>query len=623
MRLRCSCCARWSGRSGCGAAGSARPARPDAADADASPCARPAGAAAPAAPARRRRPSSADRHPERLARRVRRDPRRRLGGRRRPASQRSRPTSAEARSPRPSFTPPRARRRSSSARSWPARRGARPAPGRAACAHGDAAARSTAAADHAAPAVGRPRHARRAAARPGRSQGEPAADALRAALEPLVKVDDAAERRSAAARSMRRCCRSRRGPKPAQRVAWIYYVARPRRRRAPGRRHWRAGASGEWARAGGVGFGPGVVADERLQRRVARVPRGRRDSRREREFSAARLLLGGARRAGLPPPAAVAPLLHAAARSPESFYGLLARETLGMDNAPARPPRRATSSRGRSAAQRPPRGRAGRRSASARWPRRCCATRRKIGSPSDHHGADRGRRAARPWPARNSGSPTTASPGRGVDAADRYPTPRWTPDSGWRVDPALAYRPHHPGIELPRRGGQPGRRGRADAGPPRHRRRHGARARPALTRAPRSSDPSYQPRLWPELHRADAPLAGDRAASCPRSSPPTMPGRCRSSAGPASRPRRSAAVDREHPLLGNALLRARGAAQHVGLSRGCQGRAPTPHACTLAGFRPQHPNWPRPSRSLERGGAMYIGLAVDLLIISVVLINRS
>ncbi|WP_294124132.1 lytic transglycosylase domain-containing protein, partial [Sphingomonas sp.] len=30
-------------------------------------------------------------------------------------------------------------------------------------------------------------------------------------------------------------------------------------------------------------------------------------------------------------------------------------------------------------------------------------------------------------------------PGAQVDAADRYPTPDWTPYNGWRVDPALAY----------------------------------------------------------------------------------------------------------------------------------------------------------------------------------------
>ena len=62
--------------------------------------------------------------------------------------------------------------------------------------------------------------------------------------------------------------------------------------------------------------------------------------------------------------------------------------------------------------------------------------------------------------------------------------------------------PHHPGIELPDRRGQPGRRGRPDAGPARHRRRHGPQPRHQRQRR-LAQGPAGQHRLWPGLHRAD------------------------------------------------------------------------------------------------------------------------
>ena len=62
----------------------------------------------------------------------------------------------------------------------------------------------------------------------------------------------------------------------------------------------------------------------------------------------------------------------------------------------------------------------------------------KIGSPADHRAlvriADKLDLAgAQFWLAH------FGQPGAQVDAADRYPTPDWTPYNGWRVDPALAY----------------------------------------------------------------------------------------------------------------------------------------------------------------------------------------
>jgi soluble lytic murein transglycosylase-like protein len=62
----------------------------------------------------------------------------------------------------------------------------------------------------------------------------------------------------------------------------------------------------------------------------------------------------------------------------------------------------------------------------------------KIGSPADQpdliavaRSLDLG--GAQFWLAHNG------QPGTRVAIADRYPAPRWTPDNGWRIDPALAY----------------------------------------------------------------------------------------------------------------------------------------------------------------------------------------
>ncbi len=62
----------------------------------------------------------------------------------------------------------------------------------------------------------------------------------------------------------------------------------------------------------------------------------------------------------------------------------------------------------------------------------------RIGNPSEHHGLiEFAKRldlaGAQFWLANNG------QPGAVADAADRYPTPRWVPATGWRVDPALAF----------------------------------------------------------------------------------------------------------------------------------------------------------------------------------------
>ncbi len=129
--------------------------------------------------------------------------------------------------------------------------------------------------------------------------------------------------------------------------------------------------------------------------------------------------------------------MRAAAESPESFYGLLARETLGMDTRLSSDPfvmsdppvgqlpnvRRATEL-----------ARIGEPGLAEELLRHQAL----IGSPSEHHALIQVAKridlpAAQLWLA-NHGQPGARS-----DAADRYPNPRWAPVGGWRVDPALAF----------------------------------------------------------------------------------------------------------------------------------------------------------------------------------------
>jgi hypothetical protein len=246
----------------------------------------------------------------------------------------------------------------------------------------------------------------------------------------MVKVDDGTGAEASIWPRARSVDRSR--AEAAQRVAWMYFVGGrdADARRVPTRAER---AHGDWAR-------------RRLDLRPASWRSG--DWNAALHPSAGRAagaragilcrgpLLVGARRPGQPAAAGGRPATRAAARSQESFYGLLAREALGMDKRlPQTRPARHEPDRG--PAQIPPRDRTGgdRLASSAEELLRHQA---KIGKPATTApGADR--RQAGPRRARNSGWPISASRARRSMRADRYPTPNWTPYNGWRVDPALAY----------------------------------------------------------------------------------------------------------------------------------------------------------------------------------------
>ena len=160
-------------------------------------------------------------------------------------------------------------------------------------------------------------------------QGEPLADELRTALEPLVKANDAAGAEAQLLTYAPQLSVEARA-EAAQRVAWIYYVngydAEARRVADT----WRQGAVGDWApQAAWVsGLASWRLGDCNAASR--RFPAGRAD-RAAARASRRRALLGRAVGTGVPPSALGRAAARAAASSPESFYGLVAREALGME----------------------------------------------------------------------------------------------------------------------------------------------------------------------------------------------------------------------------------------------------------------------------------------------------
>jgi soluble lytic murein transglycosylase-like protein len=269
-------------------------------------------------------------------------------------------------------------------------------------------------------------------------QGEPYADQLRAVLDSLVKADDAqgaeaqlllyAPQLSVEARA-----------EAGTRVAFVYYVLgldMDARRVAD---TWRQGAAGDWAsQAAWVS----ALASWRLAdwnaasaafQRVASLAQ-------QRELRAGGLYWAARAEQAAGRPRAVEPLLRAAAAAPESsesFYGLLARQTLGMPTQLTGDPFIGTDP---PVDQLPNVQRAielakiGEPALAEEMLRHQA----KIGAVSEHHALIQVAKrldlpAAQLWLA-NYGQWGAHS-----DSADRYPNPQWRPLNGWRVDPALAF----------------------------------------------------------------------------------------------------------------------------------------------------------------------------------------
>ena len=156
----------------------------------------------------------------------------------------------------------------------------------------------------------------------------------------------------------------------------------------------------------------------------------------------------------------------------------------------------------------------------------------KIGPAADHRRPDRARQAHRLRRRAILAGPFRPARRAGAGCRRRYPDAQLEARRRLAGRSGAGLRPYHPGKRLPPRRGQPGRRGRADAGAAGHRRRYRAGARDA--RVGELTDPPINleyGQSFIELMRAQSRRP---RASCRRSSPPIMPGRCRSAAGTTS-----------------------------------------------------------------------------------------
>ncbi|HET9810920.1 MAG TPA: lytic transglycosylase domain-containing protein [Sphingomicrobium sp.] len=264
--------------------------------------------------------------------------------------------------------------------------------------------------------------------------GEPAADALREQLQPLVEANSAAEAEAAYIAQMPYLSANARA-EAAQRVAWIYYVIGDDFNARRAADYGRIGAGGEWGSQAAWVSG---LASWRLGdcQSASRAFRDVGTSATQRELSAAGYYWAARAEQACRRPQNVQPLLKAAAASPESFYGLIARETLGTVTRLPQPARVSTASvdglpNVRRAAELTA---IGERSLAERMLKHQA----RIGSPADHAALlEVAKRldlaGAQFWLA------TNGQPGARVQAADRYPMPQWAPVRGWRVEPALAF----------------------------------------------------------------------------------------------------------------------------------------------------------------------------------------
>lgn len=272
--------------------------------------------------------------------------------------------------------------------------------------------------------------------KPRAAAGDPTADLIRPQLEPFVKVDDGPGAEAVLTEALSTIELPEARAELLQRVAWIYYVSgrdEDARRLAE---QGRGENSGEWA---GQSAWISGLASWRLRDCAAAYNAFNDAARllRDPEFQSGAYFWAARSAQACRRPGLVRDLLVAAGRSNETFYGILARETLGLDRrlARAQPPRDLSRVEALPNVRRAAELLALGRRAQAEELLRHQA---KIGNPSDHRAlvrvADKmNLPGAQFWLAHFGPS------GAQVDAADRYPTPDWVPYNGWRVDPALAY----------------------------------------------------------------------------------------------------------------------------------------------------------------------------------------
>lgn len=273
----------------------------------------------------------------------------------------------------------------------------------------------------------------------GRPSSDPVAKQVRDAMAPYVETDDAEAAESLMRSGQRQGLSGEGLAEIAQRVAWLYFQ---RGRDGDARRvaaEGRNADGGDWgARAAWI---EGLAAWRQNDCNGAstgfRIAALRTT---DKELGAGGHYWSARAEQMCRRPHEVQARLRAAAAEAETFYGQIARETLGMTLAP---PRRIEAPSQREldrVAQHPNVRRAitlaqmGR----AHLAEDYLKHQAKIGDPGEHRALiETARRlslgGAQYWLA------TNGPRGANADLADRYPAPGWRPDNGWRIDPYMAF----------------------------------------------------------------------------------------------------------------------------------------------------------------------------------------
>ncbi|WP_294172172.1 lytic transglycosylase domain-containing protein [uncultured Sphingomonas sp.] len=271
---------------------------------------------------------------------------------------------------------------------------------------------------------------RRVRARP--VSGEVEADRLRAELEAYVKADDAAGA-ELLLQSRAPYLSPEARAEVSQRIAWMHYTrnddANARRVAEIGR----MSSIGEWAVqnawvAGLAAWRQNDCNTASANFRTVGQRAGEQSLRAGGLYWAARAEMACRR------PGAVTPLMRAAAAMNETFYGMLARRTLGMDArfAPlsdVSDPRVESLPNVQRAVEL---ARIGERDLAGQYLRHQA----RLGRPQDQLGLIAVARRL-DLPATQHILAHFGQPGTRVPAAARYPRPNWAPRGGWRIDPAL------------------------------------------------------------------------------------------------------------------------------------------------------------------------------------------
>lgn len=278
---------------------------------------------------------------------------------------------------------------------------------------------------------------------PRRQRGRPNDDALsqqlREALTPYVDANDAATAESLYRSGINEGLLGEAQSEFATLVGWIYYLngqdAHARRLAAEGR----AASRGDWhARSAWVeGLASWRMRDCNA---ASSAFRDAALSTQDRELAAGGHYWSARAEQMCRRPHEVQARMRAAAADAETFYGQIARETLGMT---LKPPARVEPASARDleeVSRRPNVQRAQRLAAMGRTElaEEYLRHEARIGDPRLHRALiETARRlqlgGAQYWLATNGAN------GAVSDIADRYPAPGWRPDNGWRIDPYLAF----------------------------------------------------------------------------------------------------------------------------------------------------------------------------------------